>query len=369
MCSISVEPMPSMIRDAGRVVERLPGRRAAGARRPRPQRRSAAQLARRRPRQHRPVRGRRGEQHRDAGARATSVGELRPASAFSSSSVRGADAQREHQQAAEAEGERQRRRAGEDVVRARPAARAGRRCRRSPARRGGSAWSPSGAPVVPEVKASSATSSAAVSTSSNVARLAARPGGEVVGAVAAVGDHRQRRVGRGQLVGEPVVAQRQAGRAISRDRGAARRRAAAASVVTATPPALSTAEPAGDQPRVVRAAQQHPVARDEAEVVGQHVRDLVGAARAARRRSRSAVGGDAGRAGPGRARRRRRRAARRRSSAAPGSCSSGRSNSSSGHCSARRQVVPAEGVDVRRRRELHAGPIVGPTVPSVCSVS
>ena len=49
-------------------------------------------------------------------------------------------------------------------------------------------------------------------------------------------------------------------------------------VVTTTPPALSTPSQAATSHGLFGRAQQHPVARDQAEVLGEHLGDLVGAA-------------------------------------------------------------------------------------------
>ena len=140
-----------------------------------------------------------------------------------------------------------------------------------------------GRPVVPEVKASRATSSAAVSTASNAALARAGSSGRPV----------RRRTGRRAARGRRRRSLDEAGGRIARGRSRASRRSAVSSparssgiVVTATAPALSTASQQATSHGVVRPAQQHPVARHEAgSSTGRG--DLVGAARAARRRSRS----------------------------------------------------------------------------------
>jgi len=109
--------------------------------------------------------------------------------------------------------------------------------------------------------------------------LAGQPG-EVAGVVGAVGHDPHRghggRAGRlGQRAGEPAVTQRQADLRDLADRGQlagpqqrhGRHRHAAGS---------QHAEPARHQPRVVRAAEQHPVAGHDAQVLGQHPGDLAG---------------------------------------------------------------------------------------------
>ena len=80
---------------------------------------------------------------------------------------RGAEAHREQHLPAEPERERERRRAGEDVARPRREDVARERVAASPAGRDGKCTHPFGVPVVPDVKAMIATSSAAVSTGSN----------------------------------------------------------------------------------------------------------------------------------------------------------------------------------------------------------
>ena len=55
---------------------------------------------------------------------------------------------------------------------------------------------------------------------------------------------------------------------------------------------LEHGEPAADQPGVVRPAQQHPVARHEAEVGDEHVRDPVGAGEQVAVGPVGAVGGE-----------------------------------------------------------------------------
>ena len=161
--------------------------------------------------------------------------------AFSMSSVEAPTRKREHHEAAEAERESERRRAGEHVVRRSAGARAWRTCRRSRARRGGSAWSPSADPVVPEVKASSATSSAAVSTGVELVRRLHRP-------CARGRRPRRRRTRRSgpcrgsaaaQVVEEPVVAERDVD---LRDLGTVLSSLGRSSgiVVTTTAPACST---------------------------------------------------------------------------------------------------------------------------------
>ena len=66
-----------------------------------------------------------------------------------------------------------------------------------------------GRPVVPDVNAIIATSSAAVSTAEKLRRHRLDPRREILGPGAAVADDRQPgHAGRGQVLGEPVVTQR-----------------------------------------------------------------------------------------------------------------------------------------------------------------
>ena len=123
MCSISVAPMPSMIR---RPVASLPGveRRPWAASRRRRRICAATRCRGRQLAEHRAVRGRRGEA--DGGAVASAIaGEQLVRRRLLQQHRGGADTQREQHEAAEPEGEGERRRADEEVVRARLAARAG----------------------------------------------------------------------------------------------------------------------------------------------------------------------------------------------------------------------------------------------------
>ena len=146
---------------------------------------------------------------------------------------RRADPHREQHERAEAEGEPDRRRADEQIVRGRLAARARRTCRRPRAGRGGSAWSAFGRPVVPEVKARIATSSAAVSTAANSA-----------------GCDRRRSGRRGR---RPMTQRRARGRPRS-----SRRRTGSRRCCTATPRDLV------DRPQLGRAQRRHRGDRDPA---------------------------------------------------------------------------------------------------------
>ena len=116
---------------------------------------------------------------------------------------------------------------------------------------------------------------------------------------------------------------------------------------------LEHAEPAGHQPAGCSGPQQHPVAGHQAEVLDEHLGDLVGRGGAGRRRSRVSSGDSRqGRSGAvlgddvveqgGRA-------------VEPvGVVQLRQVEEQLGPLVERRQVVAAEGVDVRRRRELHA---------------
>ena len=139
---------------------------------------------------------------------------------------------------------------------------------------------PFGLPVVPDVNAISAVSSAAVSTLANVSGLRARTRVERRRPVVAVRQHvPQRRTGgtRGVEVGQKArVAQCVRDLAFANDVGQFfrseqrhRRNHDAAG--------LEDAEPARRQRRGVRAAQQDAVSGNEAEVVDEHAGDLVGA--------------------------------------------------------------------------------------------
>ena len=222
--------------------------------------------------------------------------------ARSSSRALAPDAQREHHQAAEAEGEPDRRGAGEHVV--------GLGAQHVRRERVGD-----GQHVAVEVHRRLRPAGGArgegqqrdvvgggVDVGERV-RLAARPGRP---GRRAPSSRRPPSVRPGiaaplQVLGQPVVAQR--------DRRAAhlghRRELAGAQQRHRRhrdAAGLQHGEPAGHQPRLVEPAQQHPVARDQPEVVDEDGGDPVRRARAARRsstRSRRASAGT-GRSGPSR---------------------------------------------------------------------
>ena len=187
--------------------------------------------------------------------------------------------QREDDQHAEAEGEGERRGAGDHVVGA--SRRAARPNVLSIDRM--SRWKCMvifGTPVLPDVGQSSATSSAAVCTLLNSPDLAAARAVRSSGPSPPNGDDRQVRQRRSPApaptsVGEPVVDQRDARLGLRSTIGASSRARSAAMRGHDDAAGLEHAEPGGDRPRVVRRAQQHPLARHQAEVLGEHLRHLV----------------------------------------------------------------------------------------------
>ena len=134
-----------------------------------------------------------------------------------------------------------------------------------------------GFPVVPEVGASRATSSAAVATAWKLPLFAAQRLARLTGAAgkrSAVEHGRQAGRGGGQLVREAVVAYGEAGPGQLGQRGdlpGAQQRHGG----DRYSPGLQRAEPRGYEPGVVRAPEQYPVPGDEAEVVGEHLGGLV----------------------------------------------------------------------------------------------
>ena len=262
---------------------------------------------------------------------------------------RGAEAQREAQQAAQAEGEGERRRAAE---RRRPCA----CCRIERGKQSHiaitSRWKcivPFGLPVVPEVKAISATSSAAVGTLLNAERLLQRQRCRASRA--------RRRTSSGSASGKDRF-----GSAASSS--ASRRLSHSACVISALvmisvssfarssgmvadahAARLHHREPARGHHRVVRPAQQHAVARLQAHLAHQHVGEAV------RLREELRVGALA----VGRAQRDAMAVAARHRlveqlggavQARRDTCSSGRSKSNSGHCSRGGRLSRAKRVDV-----------------------
>ena len=232
MCIISVAPMPSMISMpvasfhscARRVRQRLAGRRRTCAATTGRSRAASGAIAR-----------------YNVGAVNSIVARCvldRRSSASgpgrSTQQRRRADAHRKQQQAAQPEGERERRRAAEHVVGGRLAASPrGKQSHIASTSR----WKcivPFGLPVVPDVKAMNATSSAAVSTAANRGGLAAaRASTPSAAAAGELGDRRQRRARPAREVEFRRPAANRTARALTLRLGddvdAARARAAAAS--------------------------------------------------------------------------------------------------------------------------------------------
>ena len=157
---------------------------------------------------------------------------------------------------------------------------------------------PLGLPVVPEVKAISATSSAAVSTLAKLGGLAA-PCAPRAGAGAGraraveVADpraHRRARARLLELVGEARVAQRVRDLRLVDDRRRARARAAAAWCATAMPPAFSTANQQAASIGLLapRSSTRLPGTRPRSS--REHVGDAVGLLQQLARRSSAASG-------------------------------------------------------------------------------
>ena len=257
---------------AGLLVERPPGRlgqvlpgRHAGA--------QAAQPLRLAGGEHGAVGGRRGEDHRHA-VLGDQVGQLARGGLLHQQG-RGAGAQREHHQPAEPEGERQRRRAGEQLLRAGPQHMLGERVgdrQHVPVEVHGRLGPPGG----PGGEGQQRHVVGGGVAGGERRRLAFRPPNQVAGVAAAIGDQPQPGdVGALQVLGEAVVAQCQVHPGDLGDggklpgaqqrHGGDRHRAR-----------LEHPEPARHQPRVVRPAQQHPVARHHAEILDQDVRHPVG---------------------------------------------------------------------------------------------
>ena len=183
-------------------------------------------------------------------------------------------------------------------------------------------------------------------------RPARRPADEVVGSSAAEGEHGQTG-NRRQVGGEPCVAERD--RAAGQVRQllqlpAAQQRHGGDGDAAG----LEHREPAGHQLRVVRRPQQHPPAGYQPDVLDEHVRDLVGPREQLAVGPGSGVGAQAGAVGP----------------VLPddvveecsgavqplGIAQLGEVEDQLGPRAGRRQVVPAERVDMCRRRQLHGGP-------------
>ena len=125
--------------------------------------------------------------------------------------------------------------------------------------------------------------------------LGRAPGGQVIWPGAAIMQSGQRRRASGQVLGEAVVAQGQAwlGQA---DDGGDFPGPQQGHRGDRHPSGLDHREPGHGEPGCVRAAEQDPVARAQAEILGQHLSQLVGAA------DRLAVGpgsGGPGSGGPG----------------------------------------------------------------------
>ena len=228
---------------------------------------------------------------------------------------------------------------------------------------------PFGVPVVPEVKAMNATSSAAVSTAAKPRRLGGGAPFDPVGGVGREVRHRrQRRAGGAREVefrGEPRIAQRvrdprlgddvdQLPRAQQRHRRDGDRAG------------LHHREPARGHRRRVRPAQQHAVAGNDAEVVDQHARDParpgvefgVGPAHALRREHREALAAALAH-----------RALEQlgRDVEPLGVPEPGRSNMQLRPLVARRQVVAREAVDVRTGRHVRPSLMTSRPMISCCT--
>ena len=183
------------------------------------------------------------------------------------------------------------------------------------------------------------------------ARLPGGPLDQVVVGVAAVADDPQPRHARGgQLGGETVIAERQVHPGDAADRGqfAGPQQGHRGDH---DPARLDHAQPAGRQPGVVRAAQQHPVPGHHAQLIGEHPGHLVGAAQqvavapglALRQQAR-----------PVRAAGRHRLVEQRLGAIEPVRVVQVRQRELQvGQQVSRRQAVPAERVNVRGWRELH----------------
>ena len=188
----------------------------------------------------------------------------------------GPDPQREDHQPAEAEGERQRWRAGEDIVAARlhdlRRERVGDRQHVS---------------VEVHRRLGAARRTGREGEEGHVVGSRRDVGvrfglvhdhrGQVIGSGAAVGDGRDPGDARGQVVEEAVVTQREVDPCDLVDVGQLPR-AKHGHGGHDHSTRLEDSEPAGDQPGSVRSAQQHPVARLHAQLRGQQVRDPVGRA-------------------------------------------------------------------------------------------
>ena len=285
MCSISVAPMPSMISMPGRLVPRLEASPPAAPRRPRrtcarhdtscsPSLASIARYA--------------------VGAVKQTVAPMlrdrraaaRPGARLLEQHGRGADAQREQHEAAEPEGERERRRADEDVVRlgaqhVRREAVADRQhvaveVHRALRLAGGAGGEGDQRDVVGR----------GVDRRRSAAGVGRQRLEAVRRAVAAVDDALRRSGASGarrlQLLGEAVVAQRVRDLRLVDDRVASSLRAQQRHRRDDDAAGLQHGEPARGQHRRVGGAQQHAVARHEPESLDQHVGDPVRPARRAR---------------------------------------------------------------------------------------
>ena len=222
--------------------------------------------------QHGPVGGGRGGQHGHAVGR-DRIGQLGRGGALDEQRRR-ARAEREQQQAAEPVGEAERGSAGEDVVPARPDHVPGEGV-------GGGQHVPvevHGHLGLPGRARGGGEHGHVVGGGvhrGERAVLGRAAGGEITGAIAAVQESRQlRRPGR-QVGREAVIAQGQARLGQPGD-GGDLPRAQQGHGGDRDPAGLDHGEPGRGEPGVVRTAEQDPVARPQAEVLGQHLGQLAG---------------------------------------------------------------------------------------------
>ena len=225
--------------------------------------------------QHRLVRGRGGGQDRHLLA-GDQAGQLGGSGLLDQQRAR-ARPQREDDQHAEAEGEGERRGAGDHVVRCQPEGVAAERV-----------VDRQDVPVevhrdlrYPGAARRRGEQRHVVGRGGDVAeraRLGGGPDGQVARSAAPVGDHREGRQdgvphGAG-ILGEPVVNQSHARLGALDDRGefAGAQRGHGGHHDAAR---LEHPEPGGDRPRVVRRAEQDALPGHEAEVLGEHLRDLI----------------------------------------------------------------------------------------------
>ena len=256
---------------AGRVVEGLEGRLrqvlAGRHRAPQP-----AQLVRLARGQHRPVRGRRRRHDRHA-VFGDGVGQLGRGGLLQQQRRRSGP-QREQQQRAQAEGEGQRRSAGEEVIRPRPQ----HQLRVGVARR-------QQVPVEMHRRLRAAGRPGREGDHRDVVGRGLHAGelcglgpgqGHQVGVTGPAERHEPDTGNGGQLAGEAVIAERELDPGDRADAGQLRR-AQHRHCRDRDAAGLQHAEPAGGEPRVVRPAQQHAVAGHQPEVLGEHPGDLAGA--------------------------------------------------------------------------------------------